>query len=46
MPRFRYISPTERIEQRRKAAMDFLAAFLLAMSIFLPFCLFYLGVWQ
>jgi cytochrome oxidase assembly protein ShyY1 len=46
MPRFRYLPLAERLEQRRKACMDFLAAFLLAMSIFLPFCLFYLGVWQ
>jgi hypothetical protein len=26
--------------------MGFLAAFLLAMSIFLPFALFWAGVWQ
>ena len=46
MPRFRYIPPTQRLEMRRKACMDFLAAFLLAMSIFLPFALFWAGVWQ
>jgi hypothetical protein len=46
MPRFRYLPPDERTESRCKAAMDFLAAFLLAMSIFLPFALFWAGVWQ
>ena len=46
MPRYRYLPPDERAESRCKAAMGFLAAFLLAMSIFLPFCLFWMGVWQ
>jgi hypothetical protein len=46
MPRFRYQPLAERLEQRRKACMDFLGAFLLAMSIFLPFALFWAGVWQ
>ena len=41
-----YSPLAERLEARRRAASGFLAAFLLAMSIFLPFCLFWAGVWQ
>jgi len=44
--RYTYQPLAERLEARRRAAMDFLAAFLLAMSIFLPFALFWAGVWQ
>lgn len=44
MPRFRYLPPEERAESRCKAAMDFLAAFLLAMSVFLPILLWWTGV--
>jgi hypothetical protein len=46
MPRYRYRPLDEAVEERRRACMGFLAAFLLAMSIFLPFALFWAGVWQ
>ena len=44
MPRFRYRPLDEAAESRCKAAMDFLAAFLLAMFVFLPILLWWIGV--
>lgn len=41
MTRWTYSPLAERLEARRKAAMDFLAAFLLAMSIALPMAYFF-----
>lgn len=41
MTRYTYRPLDERLEDRRKAAMDFLAAFLLAMSIALPMAYFF-----
>lgn len=41
MTRYTYRPLDEAIEARRKAAMDFLAAFLLAMSIALPMAYFF-----
>lgn len=39
--RYTYRPLDEAIEARRKAAMDVLAAFLLAMCVFLPLCLYW-----
>ena len=44
--RYTYRPLDEAIEARRRAACDLLAAFLLAMCVFLPFCLWFTGVWQ
>jgi hypothetical protein len=41
MTRYTYRPLDEAIEARRKAAMDFLAAFLLAMCIAMPLALFW-----
>lgn len=41
MTRYTYQPLAERLEARRRAAMDFLAAFLLAMSIAMPMALFW-----
>jgi hypothetical protein len=41
MTRYTYRPLDEAIEARRKAAMDFLGAFLLAMSIALPMAFFF-----
>lgn len=38
---YRYRPLDERLEARRRAAMDFLAAFLLAMTIAMPMALFW-----
>lgn len=46
MTRYTYRPLAEAIEARRRAAMDVLAAFLLAMCVFLPFFLWFAGVWQ
>ncbi len=42
MTRYTYRPLDERLEARRRAAMDFLAAFLLAMSIAAPMAYFVL----
>lgn len=41
MTRYTYRPLDEAIEARRRAAMDVLAAFLLAMCVFLPLCLYW-----
>ena len=41
MTRYTYRPLDERLEARRRAAMDFLAAFLLAMCIAMPMALFW-----
>ena len=40
----RYLTLPERLEARRKAAIDLLGAFLLALCVFLPVCLWFTGV--
>ncbi len=44
MPRFRYLPPATRLEERLEAAMGLLGAFLLAMFVFLPILLWWTGV--
>jgi len=39
--RYTYRPLDEAIEARRRAAMDVLGAFLLAMCVFLPLCLYW-----
>ena len=42
--RYRYLPLTERLEARRRAAMDVLGAVALAMGVVLPVALYWTGV--